>query len=110
MNTSPALVSYSPAQSAHQQAQSSARMEGLKQLQQDITNNLATFQEHTVEAQIPQTFWFSNECPGSISKQLKLADSYARLPTSKPLSGYRVAIITGEGGLFQGLPEDSVQL
>ena len=105
MNTSPALGSYSPAQSAHQQAQSSARMEGLKQLQQDITNNLAKFQERTVEAQIPQTFWFSNEFPGGISEQLKLADSYARLPTSKPLSGYRVAIITGEGGLFQGLPE-----
>ena len=106
MNTSPAPVSYPPAQSAHLQAPLSARMEGLKQLQQDITKNLTKFQEHTVEVQIPYTFWFSNEHSSiSASKKLELADSYARLPTSKPLSGYRVAIITGEGGLFQGLPE-----
>ena len=106
MNTSPALVPHPPAQSAHLQAQSSARVEGLKQLQQDITKNLAKFQEHTVEVQIPDTYWFSDEYPSiSVSKKLDLADSYARLPTSKPLSGYRVAIITGEGGLFQGLPE-----
>lgn len=82
------------------------RAQGIQQIQRDIAKNLARFKGHTVKVKLRDTYWFSNEYSNSPAMGgLKLANSYARIPISKPLSGYLIAIITGEGGLFQGLPE-----
>lgn len=98
-------------------AGTTARVQDLRKLQQDIENNLAKFHQRTVKGfpgfgnvttYLPEkVYWFSNEytAPNPLRKAVKLADSFAGLPTSKPLSGYRVAITTGEGGFFVGLPE-----
>lgn len=82
------------------------RAQGIWKLQQDLKENLSKFQTHTIKVQQTNSCWFSNEYPIiSLQKKLNLADSYAHLPTSKPLSDYRIAIITGEGGLYSALPE-----
>lgn len=83
----------------------SEREEGLRRLQQSIKSNLSSFQQHTVKSCPTKTWWFSNEysLPTPVRERVNLADSYARIPTSKPLSGYHVGIITGEGGLFQSV-------
>lgn len=84
------------------------RAQGIKQLKEALKTNLAKFLRYTVEARIGKTFWVSNEFRGgeeSTYGRLNLPESYAKLPSSKPLSGYCVAVITGEGGVLQGLPE-----
>ena len=82
------------------------RAQGIKQLQLALKENLAQFLHYTVGVRLCSTYWFSNEYKERENEQaLKLADSYAHLRTLKPLSDYSIAIITGEGGLFQGLPE-----
>lgn len=82
------------------------RLQGIKQLQLALKENLAQFLHYTVGVRLCSTYWFSNEYQERENQQaLKLANSYARLRTLKPLSDYSIAIITGEGGLFQGLPE-----
>ena len=83
------------------------RSQGIKQLKEALKTNLAKFLRYTVEARIGKTFWVSNEFSGEMSThgRLNLPGSYAKLPSSKPLSGYCVAVITGEGGVLQGLPE-----
>lgn len=83
------------------------RAQGLRKLQQSIESNLATFRPYSANSTLGTTYWFSNEVPyaTSVREAVRLDDSFAQLPTSKPLSGYHIAIITGEGGLFQGLPE-----
>ncbi|WP_257284284.1 hypothetical protein [Endozoicomonas sp. SESOKO1] len=93
------------------------RAQGLRKLQQGIENNLAKFRQHTVKSYPPprpgitysldRHCWFSNEypTPDPVRKAIRLGDSFARLPPEKSLSDFQVAIIVGEGGLFQGLPE-----
>ncbi|WP_257284285.1 hypothetical protein [Endozoicomonas sp. SESOKO1] len=92
------------------------RAQGLRKLQQGIENNLVKFRQHSVRSYpargdgmtyFPEIKWFSNDRHAStpMSEKVRLGDSFARLPTSKPLSGYKVAIIIGEGGFFQGLRE-----
>ena len=72
-------------------------------LQRDIKKNLAQFRQYTVAARLDSTYWFSNEYPvGSSYSNVRLFDSFAYIPFPKPLSEYRVAILTGEGGLFRG--------
>ena len=72
-------------------------------LQRDIKKNLAQFRQYTVAARLDSTYWFSNEYPvGSSYSNVRLFDSFAYIPFPKPLSEYRVAVLTGEGGLFRG--------
>ena len=73
------------------------------QLQRDFKKNLAQFREHAVQAHLDITYWLSNEYPlGAQYQNVRLFDSFAHIPSPKPLSQYRVAILTGEGGLFRG--------
>ncbi|WP_257284286.1 hypothetical protein [Endozoicomonas sp. SESOKO1] len=100
------------------------RAQGLHGLQQDISNNLAKFRQRTVKSHpaswadisrlADKNHWFSNDYPtprrvqsGPYRSQeaIRLGDSFARLPAAKPLADYRIAIIVGEGGILQGLPE-----
>ena len=82
---------------------SSKQPQKTAQLQQDFEKNLAQFREHTVQARLDITFWLSNEYPlGAEYQNVRLFDSFAHIPSPKPLSEYRVAILTGEGGLFRG--------
>ena len=82
------------------------RAQGLQLLKQDLEKKLSKFRTRIVDIKDCGNSWLSNEYPDTSGEDgLKLVDSYARLPTSKPLTNYNIAIITGEGGLFQGLPE-----
>ena len=73
------------------------------QLQQDFEKNLAQFREHAVRVRLDITYWLSNEYPlGAEYQNVRLFDSFVHIPSPKPLSEYRVAILTGEGGLFRG--------
>lgn len=82
------------------------RAQGLQRLKQELENKLSKFRTHDVYIKYFGGCWFSNEYHDTSGENgLKLVDSYARLPTSKPLTNYSIAMITGEGGLFQGLPE-----
>ena len=81
----------------------STRSQQTERLQWDFENKLPKFQGRTVEARLDRTYWFSNEYPvGSSYQYVRLFDSFARIPFPKPLSEYRVAVLTGEGGIFCG--------
>ena len=78
----------------------------LQQLRQDIVKNLAPFQHQTETSRLVATYWFTNEFSiSSKDPNVRLVDSYNRIPPRKTLSEYRTAVITGEGGILQGLPE-----
>lgn len=92
--------------SAHVFPSAADRAQGIQQLQQDIEKSLIQFRQHTAHGRLGSTYWFSNEFPiGRSDQRVQLVESYTRVPARKALSEYRVAIVTGEGGLFQGYPE-----
>ncbi len=83
---------------------------GLQQLQSDLNTHLARWQHRAVDSCLDETYWFSNEFEaGPFQEELRLANSFAEIPQKKDLHSYHIAILTGEGGLFQGLPELAAQ-
>ena len=85
---------------------SASKSQRTAKLQHDIQQNMPKFEQYSVALQLNERFWFSNEFEeGPFQEMLQLANSYAQLPARKSLSEYRVAIVTGEGGLLQGWTE-----
>ncbi len=90
--------------------QGPAKAQGLERLQTALDQNLCQWQRHAVASCLDETYWFSNEFEaGPLQEQLRLVDSFAQIPQKKALHSYHIAILTGEGGLFQGLPELAAQ-
>ena len=85
---------------------SASKSQQTAQLLYDIQQNLPKFGRYTVDMCLWRNHWFSNEFKEQPSEWgLQLAESFAKLPKRKSLSEYRIAILTGEGGLSQAFPE-----
>ena len=85
---------------------SASKAQQTRQLEDDIQQNLPKFGHHCVDLRLSGSYWLSNEFPeASGEERVQLAKSFAQLPKQKSLSEYRIAILTGEGGLLQAFSE-----
>ena len=85
---------------------SASKAQQTRQLEDDIQQNLPKFGHHCVDLRLSDSYWLSNEYPEAGGEEkVQLANSFALLPKQKSLSEYRIAALTGEGGLLQAFSE-----
>ena len=67
---------------------------------------MSPYRQQTAHERLVPTYWFSNEfAVGAAYQRVQLVESYMQIPPRKNLTEYRIAVITGEGGILQGWPE-----